>query len=72
MPASAAAEPRRLVAFQKVTLPAGGTKRLGLTIPVQDLTVRRSGATTLVPGGYTFATARSSRAVTAQRTLTLG
>ncbi|MET9502042.1 glycoside hydrolase family 3 C-terminal domain-containing protein [Streptomyces sp. NPDC006622] len=72
LPASAAAEPRRLVAFQKVTLPAAGTERLSLTIPVQDLTVWKSGAMTLVPGVHTFATARSSRAVTAQRSLTLG
>jgi beta-glucosidase len=72
LPASAAAEPRRLVAFQKVTLPAGGSKRLSLTIPVQDLSVWSSGAMTLTPGVYTFATARSSRVVTAQRALTLG
>ncbi|MEU5140844.1 glycoside hydrolase family 3 C-terminal domain-containing protein [Streptomyces sp. NPDC021139] len=72
LPASAAAEPRRLVAFQKVTLPAAGTKRLSLTVPAQDLTVWKSGATTLIPGSYTFATARSSRVVTAQRALTLG
>ena len=72
LPASAAAEPRRLVAFQKVTLPAAGSKRLSLTIPVQDLSVWSSEAMTLTPGGYTFATARSSRVVTAQRALTLG
>ena len=72
LPASAAAEPRRLVAFQKVTLPASGAGRLNLTIPVQDLTVWKSGAMTVTPGLYTFATARSSREVTAQRTLTLG
>ncbi|WP_395571141.1 beta-glucosidase [Streptomyces sp. BK79] len=72
LPASAAAEPRRLVAFQKVTLPAAGSKRLSLTIPVQDLSVWSSGAMTLTPGAYTFATARSSRVITAQRSLTLG
>ncbi|WP_251074555.1 glycoside hydrolase family 3 protein [Streptomyces sp. ISL-12] len=72
LPAAAAAEPRRLVAFQKVTLPAAGAKRLSLAIPVQDLTVWKPGAMTLVPGLYTFATARSSRDVTAQRTVTLG
>ncbi|MEV5013529.1 beta-glucosidase [Streptomyces sp. NPDC053780] len=72
LPASAAAEPRRLVAFQKVTLPAAGSRRLSLTIPVQDLSVWSSGAMTLTPGVHTFATARSSRVVTAQRALTLG
>ncbi|MCX2928232.1 fibronectin type III-like domain-contianing protein [Streptomyces sp. NEAU-W12] len=72
LPASAAAEPRRLVAFQKVTLPAAGSKRLSLTIPVQDLSVWSSETMTLTPGVYTFATACSSRVVTAQRALTLG
>ncbi|MET7293841.1 glycoside hydrolase family 3 C-terminal domain-containing protein [Streptomyces griseoloalbus] len=67
LPASAAAEPRRLVAFQKVTLPAAGAKRLSLTIPVEDLTVWKPGTMTLTPGVHTFATARSSRVVTAQR-----
>ncbi|TXS38491.1 beta-glucosidase H [Streptomyces sp. OR43] len=72
LPGAAAAEQRRLVAFRKVTLPPAGTQRIGLTIPVQDLTVWSSGIWTLVPGTYTFATARSSRSVTAQRTLKLG
>ncbi|CAM5721171.1 Glycosyl hydrolase OS=Streptomyces alboniger OX=132473 GN=CP975_10745 PE=3 SV=1 [Streptomyces alboniger] len=72
LPASAAAEPRRLVAFRKVTLPKAGTERVSLKIPARDLTVWKAGALTLVPGAYTFATARSSRALTAQRTLTLG
>jgi beta-glucosidase len=71
LPAAAEAEPRRLVAFQKIILPAAGSKRLTLTIPTQDLTVWKAGARTLVPGSYTFATARSSRALTAQRTLTI-
>ncbi|MFH9861355.1 glycoside hydrolase family 3 protein [Streptomyces sp. NPDC017202] len=72
LPAAADAEPRRLVAFQKVTLPAAGSKRLTLTVPAQDLTVWKAGAWTLVPGSYTFTTARSSRDLTAQRTLTVG
>ncbi|MDT3726886.1 glycoside hydrolase family 3 C-terminal domain-containing protein [Streptomyces sp. DSM 41972] len=72
LPASAAAEPRRLVAFRKVTLPPAGSRRLRLTIPVEDLGVWSSGALTLTPGVHTFATARSSRVVTAQRALTLG
>ncbi|EGX58073.1 beta-glucosidase [Streptomyces zinciresistens K42] len=72
LPAAAAAEPRRLVAFGKVTLPAAGSRRLTLTVPVQDLEVWTSGAMTLTRGRYTFATARSSRDVTAQRTLVLG
>ncbi|MEV6308264.1 glycoside hydrolase family 3 C-terminal domain-containing protein [Streptomyces sp. NPDC051840] len=72
LPAGADAEPRRLVAFQKVTLPAAGGKRLTLAIPVQDLTTWKSGALTLTPGTYTLATARSSRDITTQRTLALG
>ncbi|MGY0071324.1 glycoside hydrolase family 3 protein [Streptomyces sp. QTS137] len=72
LPSAAAAEPRRLVAFRKVTLPPAGSERLRLTVPVQDLTVWKTGAWTLVPGRYTFATARSSRALTARRTLTIG
>ncbi|MFD7455612.1 MULTISPECIES: fibronectin type III-like domain-contianing protein [unclassified Streptomyces] len=57
--------------YQKVTLAAGASKRLSLTAPTQDLTIWKSGAWTLVPGSYTFATARSSRSLTAQRTLTI-
>lgn len=71
LPGAAAAEPRRLVAFRKVTLGAAGSQRLTFTIPVQDLTVWKSGGWVLVPGSYTFATARSSRDLTAQRTLTI-
>jgi beta-glucosidase len=72
LPGAAAAEPRRLVTFHKLTLPPAGSKRISLTIPAQDLAVWKSGTWTLVPGTYTFATARSSRTLTAQRTLTLG
>ncbi|MFG2926412.1 fibronectin type III-like domain-contianing protein [Streptomyces sp. NPDC048305] len=61
-----------MVAFQKVTLPAAGSMRLTLAIPIQDLTTWKSGALNLTPGTYTFATARSSRDITTQRTLTLG
>ncbi|MFD1925135.1 fibronectin type III-like domain-contianing protein [Streptomyces beijiangensis] len=68
LPASAAAEPRRLAAFHKTTLPPAGTRRVSLKIPVQDLSVWKSGAWVLVPGSYTFATARSSRSSTGQRT----
>jgi beta-glucosidase len=72
LPSAAAAEPRRLVAFRKVTLAPAGSKRLSITVPAQDLTVWKSGVFALVPGTYTFATARSSRTVTAQRALTIG
>jgi beta-glucosidase len=71
LPSAAAAEPRRLVAFRKVTLDAAGSQRLTFTIPAHDLTVWKTGAWTLVPGSYTFATARSSRSLTAQRNLTI-
>ncbi len=71
LPGAAAAEPRRLVVFRKVTLDAAGSQRLTLTIPAQDLTVWKSGNWVLVPGAYTFATARSSRDLTAQRALTI-
>ncbi|MFF5898692.1 glycoside hydrolase family 3 C-terminal domain-containing protein [Streptomyces argenteolus] len=70
-PGAAAAEPRRLVAFRKVTLEAASSQRLTFTVPAQDLTVWKSGAWALVPGSYTFATARSSRDLTAQRVLTI-
>ncbi|CAM5659629.1 beta-glucosidase OS=Streptomyces alboniger OX=132473 GN=CP975_31675 PE=3 SV=1 [Streptomyces alboniger] len=73
LPASAAAErapPRRLP--EGHTSPRPARQRVSLKIPARDLTVWKAGALTLVPGAYTFATARSSRALTAQRTLTLG
>ncbi|MGW5617158.1 glycoside hydrolase family 3 protein [Streptomyces sp. NPDC003877] len=72
LPATADAEPRRLVAFHKMTLPPAASQRITLTIPAQDLTVWKAGAWTLVPGSYTLATARSSRDLTAQRTVTVG
>ncbi|MCL7424760.1 glycoside hydrolase family 3 C-terminal domain-containing protein [Streptomyces sp. YS415] len=72
LPGAAAAEPRRLVAFRKVTLDPGTSKRLTITVPVQDLTVWTAGTWKLVPGTYTFATARSSRDLTAQRAVPLG
>ncbi|MFI9544758.1 fibronectin type III-like domain-contianing protein [Streptomyces sp. NPDC052016] len=72
LPSAAAAEPRRLVAFRKVTLPPAASRRLRLTVPAQDLAVWKAGSWTLVSGAYTFATARSSRSFTARRTLTIG
>ncbi|MER6347668.1 glycoside hydrolase family 3 protein [Streptomyces sp. NPDC001595] len=72
LPRAAAAEPRRLVAFRKVTLAPAGTARLTFTVPAQDLTVWQSGGWTLVPGSYTFAAARTSRDITAQRAVTVG
>ncbi|MFE6358605.1 glycoside hydrolase family 3 protein [Streptomyces sp. NPDC057806] len=72
LPGAAAAEPRRLVAFRKVTLDPGTSKRLAITVPVQDLTVWTAGTWKLVPGTYNFATARSSRDLTAQRAVPLG
>ncbi|MFJ3445736.1 glycoside hydrolase family 3 protein [Streptomyces sp. NPDC086081] len=72
LPATADAEPRRLVAFHKITLPPAASQRITLTILAQDLTVWRAGTWTLVPGSYTLATARSSRDLTAQRTVTIG
>lgn len=71
LPTAAAAEPRRLVAFQKVTLPPAGSRKLRITVPAQDLTVWKAGTWTLVPGPYAFATARSSRDVIAHRVLTI-
>ncbi|WP_327673462.1 MULTISPECIES: glycoside hydrolase family 3 C-terminal domain-containing protein [unclassified Streptomyces] len=72
LPDAASAEPRRLVAFHKVSLPAKKSTRLELSVPVAELRVWKSGRWTLVPGSYTFAVARSSRDVTAQRTVTVG
>lgn len=48
--------------------PAG---RLPVTLPADDLTVWSAGTWTLVPGLHTFATARDSRTVTAQRALAI-
>jgi beta-glucosidase len=72
LPSAAAAEPRRLVAFRKVTLAPATSRRLSFTIPVRDLTVWNAGTWTLVPSTYTLATAHSARNTTAQRALTLG
>ncbi|MFD3531877.1 glycoside hydrolase family 3 protein [Streptomyces sp. NPDC058664] len=72
LPGAAAAEPRRLVAFRKVTLAPAARQRVTFTVPVDDLTVWNNGEWTLVPGPYTFATARDSRTVTARRTITVG
>ncbi|MCF4135951.1 glycoside hydrolase family 3 C-terminal domain-containing protein [Streptomyces sp. Tue 6430] len=70
LPAAAEAEPRRLVAFQKVTLPPRG--------PSGSPSPSRAGPHRVEGGRLdartrpcTFATARSSRALTAQRTLTV-
>jgi beta-glucosidase len=71
LPGAAAAEQRRLVAFRKVTLAPTAGRRLSFTIPADDLRVWNSGTWTLVPGLYTFAAARDSRTVTAQRVLTI-
>ncbi|MGW0855910.1 beta-glucosidase H [Streptomyces sp. NPDC002690] len=71
LPPAAAAEPRRLVGFQKVTLEAAGSRRLTFTVPQGDLSVWKPGGWVLTPGLYTFATARSSRDLTARRSLTV-
>ncbi|MFJ6518725.1 glycoside hydrolase family 3 protein [Streptomyces filamentosus] len=71
LPAAAGAEPRRLVAFRKLTLAPGASQRITLTVPADDLTIWSAGVWTLVPGLYTFATARNSRTMTAQRTVTV-
>ncbi|MGX1274696.1 glycoside hydrolase family 3 protein [Streptomyces phaeoluteigriseus] len=71
LPSAASAEVRRLVTFRKVTLGPGASTRLTLTVPAQDLAVWKSGAWSVVPGLYTFATARSSRDITTTRTVTV-
>lgn len=71
LPAAAAAEPRRLVAFRKPALAPGAGRRVTFTLPADDLTVWSAGTWTLVPGLHTFATARDSRTVTAQRALAI-
>ncbi|MFE9045182.1 glycoside hydrolase family 3 protein [Streptomyces sp. NPDC007818] len=72
LPAAAAAEKRRLVAFRKLTLAPGAGRRVTFTIPAADLTVWSAGTWKLVPGLHTFATARDSRTMTAQRAVTIG
>ncbi|MFI0240452.1 beta-glucosidase [Streptomyces sp. NPDC016845] len=69
LPGSAGAEPRRLVAFRKVPLAARASTRIEFTVPAEELTVWQSGKWSLAAGTYTLATARSSRAVTAQRAI---
>ncbi|WP_326843751.1 glycoside hydrolase family 3 C-terminal domain-containing protein [Streptomyces sp. NBC_01558] len=71
LPSAAAAEPRRLVAFRKVSLVAKASTRVEFSIPAGELSVWKSSAWTLVPGIYTLATAHSSRDITAQRTVTV-
>ncbi|WP_435971687.1 glycoside hydrolase family 3 protein [Streptomyces sp. Qhu_M48] len=71
LPAAAVAEQRRLVAYRKLTLAPGASQRITCTIPADDLTIWNSGSWTLVPGLYTFAAARDSRAMTAQRAVTI-
>ncbi|MFD3333208.1 glycoside hydrolase family 3 protein [Streptomyces sp. NPDC058700] len=71
LPAAAAAEPRRLVAFRKLALAPGANQRVTFTVPADDLTIWHAGTWTLVPGLHTFATARDSRTVTGQRAVTI-
>jgi hypothetical protein len=49
----------------------GASERHPFTVPAEDLAVRTRGSWTLVPGTCTFAAARSSRDITAQRALTV-
>ncbi|MEU6841713.1 glycoside hydrolase family 3 C-terminal domain-containing protein [Streptomyces sp. NPDC046716] len=71
LPGSANAEPRRLVAFQKVSLAAKASTRIEFTIPAADLTVWQSNKWSLTAGIYTLAAAHSSRDITAQRAITV-
>lgn len=71
LPAAAAAERRRLVAFRKLTLAPAASQRITFSIPADDLTIWSAGAWKFVPGLYTLATARDSRTVTAQRTVAI-
>lgn len=72
LPEAAEAEPRRLVAFRKITLRAGESRRLTFTVPDQDLTVWHSGAWALTPGTYGFAVGSSSRNLAGERAVQLG
>ncbi|NGO77636.1 beta-glucosidase [Streptomyces sp. YC504] len=71
LPDAAAAEPRRLVGFRKVTLQAKASTRMELSVPVRELMTWTAGRWELVPGTYTLAVARSARDVTAQRAVTI-
>ncbi len=71
LPAAAKAEPRRLVAFRKLTLAPGAKQRVTFTVPADDLAVWNADSWALVPGLYTFATARDSRTVTGQRAVSI-
>lgn len=72
LPEAAQAEPRRLVAFRKITLKAGESTRLAFTVPDQDLTVWDSGTWSLSPGTYGFAVGSSSRSLAGEQTVQLG
>ncbi|WP_329493561.1 glycoside hydrolase family 3 protein [Kitasatospora herbaricolor] len=71
LPASANAEPRRLVGFRKLQLAPKASTRVTFTVPAEDLSVWQSGAWALVPGLYTVHAGRSSRDLAAQRALTI-
>ncbi|MFJ7269081.1 beta-glucosidase H [Streptomyces sp. NPDC099050] len=72
LPEPARAEPRRLVAFRKIALRAGESRRLTFTVPEQDLTVWDSGTWVLTPGTYGFAVGSSSRSLAAEQSVPLG
>ncbi|MET9678459.1 fibronectin type III-like domain-contianing protein [Streptomyces sp. NPDC006482] len=58
LPAAAAAEQRRLVAYRKLTLAPGAGQRITCTIPADDLTVWNSGCRSLretVPAAHSYA-----------------
>ncbi|MET7345536.1 glycoside hydrolase family 3 protein [Streptomyces sp. NPDC087866] len=71
LPAAAAAERRRLVDFRKLTVAPATSQRITFTIPADDLTIWSAGTWKIVPGLYTLATARDSRTMTAQRTVSI-
>lgn len=71
LPAAADAEPRRLVAFRKLTLQPRQSTQLTITVPAQDLSVWKSATWTLVPGLYTVSAGHSSRDLPVQRTVTI-
>ncbi|MBM7054323.1 beta-glucosidase [Streptomyces durocortorensis] len=71
LPAAAGSDPRRLVAFRKVTLDKGASTRLDFTVPARDLAVWSSGAFKTLPGQYLLLAGRSSRDLTVQRAFTI-
>ncbi|MGW7066718.1 glycoside hydrolase family 3 protein [Streptomyces sp. NPDC054855] len=71
LPDAAAAEPRRLVAFRKVSLKAKSSARIEMALPARELMTWKAGEWGLVAGSYTMCVARSAHDITARRAVAI-